>query len=84
MGVICGLLWIYFIVLFGRVILSWFPLQPDGVGAQVQGLLISLTEPVLGPLRRTIPPLRFGVTALDLSPIIVFVGLRILMSLLGC
>jgi len=82
--VICWVLLAYFLVLLLRVVLSWFPLQPDGVAAQAFGLTITLTEPVLGPLRRILPPLRLGNVALDLSPIVLFFGLRILMGLLGC
>ncbi|HRX81246.1 MAG TPA: YggT family protein, partial [Pirellulaceae bacterium] len=43
---------------------------------QIVQLLYQLTEPVLEPVRRTIPPLGM----MDLSPIIVFIGLRILQS----
>lgn len=84
MGLVCGFLTAYFIVVLGRVILSWFPMAPDGVGGQVYGVTVALTEPVLGPLRRTIPPLRLGATALDLSPLIVFFGIQILQAVIGC
>ena len=65
-----------------RIALSWFPLQPDGVAAQVFGLTVTLTEPLLGPLRRALPPLRLGTVAIDLSPIVVFVGIRILQGVI--
>jgi YggT family protein len=81
-GLICGLLLAYFLVLLLRIVLSWFPLAPDGIAAQAFGISITLTEPLLGPLRRAIPPLRLGGVAIDLSPIIVFVGIRILQGLL--
>jgi YggT family protein len=81
-GIICTLLLLYFLVLLGRVVLSWFPLDPDGIGAQVYGFLVGLTEPVLGPLRRAIPPLRMGTMALDLSPLIVFFGIQILRGII--
>jgi YggT family protein len=81
-GLICGLLLAYFLVLLLRIVLSWFPLQPDGIAAQLFGLTITLTEPLLGPLRRALPPVRFGSVAIDLSPIIVFVGIRIVQGLL--
>ena len=84
MGVVCGLLLAYFLVLLLRLVLSWFPLQPDGIAAQFFGLTITLTEPVLGPLRRVLPPLRLGGVALDLSPIVAFIALRILRGILGC
>ena len=65
--ILCQLLGLYVIVLFGRVILSWFPIAPGSGMAQIYGVLHTLTEPVLGPLRRILPPLG----AFDLSPLIV-------------
>jgi YggT family protein len=83
-GLICGLLYAYLLVLLGRVVLSWFPMAPDGAGSQVYRLTVGLTEPVLGPLRRALPMLRIGSMGLDLSPIIVFFGIQILLGVLGC
>ena len=68
------LLKLYSIILLGRILLSWIP-NLDRSNQIVQ-LLYQLTEPVLEPVRRTIPPLGM----MDLSPIIVFIGLRILQS----
>jgi YggT family protein len=84
LGLICGLLLAYMLVLLGRVVLSWFPMAPDGIGAQIYGLTVTLTEPILGPLRRALPFVRIGNMGLDLSPIIVFFGIQILLGLLGC
>lgn len=84
MGFVCFLLTAYLLVVIVRIVLSWFPLDPSGVMASVSHVLIILTEPLLGPLRRAIPPLRFGNVALDLSPIIVLVGLQILAAVIGC
>lgn len=84
MDLICPLLYAFLLVLLGRVVLSWFPMAPDGLGSQVYGLTVRLTEPVLGPLRRALPMLRIGSMGLDLSPIIVFVGINILLGVLGC
>ncbi len=50
--------------------------------ATVYGFLYAVTEPVLGPIRRLIPPMGVGGMGLDLSPIIVFFGLTILTSAL--
>jgi YggT family protein len=74
----CDLLTAYLIVIFGRIILSWFPLAPDSPMATVFGFLYSITEPVLGPIRRVIPPLGMGGMGLDLSPLIVIFGIQIL------
>ena len=74
MLLVCNLLSLYVIVLFGRIILSWFPLAPGGPMAAVFNVLYTLTEPVLGPLRRIIPPLG----PFDISPIVVFIGINVL------
>lgn len=67
-------------MVFGRVILSWFPISPGSALASVYSVLYAVTEPVLGPIRRVIPPMGVGGMGLDLSPIIVFFGLTILTS----
>ncbi len=84
MAVVCWLLQAYFYAIFLRIILSWFPVAPGGFVAALSSALYTVTEPVLGPLRRSIPPLRIGMMGLDLSPIIVIVGIRLLLGFLGC
>ena len=68
----------YVIIIFARVILSWFPITPGTPVASVARVLYALTEPVLGPIRRVLPPMRLGGMGLDLSPIIVLIGLQII------
>ena len=55
MKVLCAFLWLYTIVFWARAILSWFPVR-SGPMVQVQQVLHDLTEPVLAPVRRVIPP----------------------------
>jgi len=50
----------------------------------IRVFLDSITEPVLGPLRRAIPPLGIGGMALDLSPLILIIGLQVLLGVVGC
>lgn len=82
MSLIHLLLQIYVIVLFGRIILSWFPIGPGSGLEPVARVLYALTEPVLGPVRRALPPLRVGAVGLDLSPLIVLVGIQVLAQVL--
>jgi YggT family protein len=70
-------------VIFGRVILSWFPVTEGSALQGIDSFLRMLTEPVLGPLRRAIPALRVGGMAIDLSPmILIFVIYLVLFPLL--
>ncbi|MEM7094380.1 MAG: YggT family protein [Actinomycetota bacterium] len=78
MTIVCNLLLLYILIIFLRIVMSWFPINPDGAMATVHGFLHLLTEPLLGPLRRALPALQIGQVALDLSPIVVIFGLQIL------
>jgi YggT family protein len=70
---IAQLIQLYILAIFARIILSWFPLSPGGPMASVFSFLYTITEPVLGPLRRVIPPLG----GFDLSPIVALIGLQL-------
>ena len=70
---------LYTYVLVMYVIFSWVPRPPDGLRPFIIGVA-RLVEPLAAPLRRTIPPLRIGMVALDLSIIVLFFGVRILRS----
>jgi YggT family protein len=75
---ICTVLSIYSWIIFARILMSWVRVEPGTGLASVYSVLYNLTEPVLGPIRSVIPPMRMGVAALDLSPILVFVLILII------
>lgn len=66
---------LYSLVLLARVIASW--LDPWAY-SPISRLLVRLTEPLLGPIRRLLP--RSG--PVDLSPLILFLLLVLLSRLL--
>ena len=60
-----GALSVYSLLIFIRIIFSWGQVS---YGNRVMRFLVRATEPLLGPLRRIIPPLGF----MDISPIVAF------------
>lgn len=78
MDLICTLLNLYVLVILVRIVFSWIRVEPGTAVASIYSAVFNLTEPVLGPLRRAIPPVRLGMAALDLSPIIVLIGVRLI------
>jgi YggT family protein len=78
-GPVTLLLTIFLFVLFLHVIFSWVPRPPEPIVPFVLGVR-RVVEPLAAPLRRVIPPLRLGGVALDLSIIVLFIAVRILMS----
>jgi len=81
------LLTLYWLVLLGRIVFDFIISLNGGRGlsgmAILYGILYDLTEPVLRPIRRLLPPLRVGAVALDLSPFIVFVLIALLRNVVS-
>ncbi len=70
-----NLLRLYVFCVFGRIILSWFPVNPGSPIATLSGVLYSITEPVLGPIRRVLPSMGM----FDLSPMVVIFGVNLVL-----
>ncbi len=60
--------------------MSWFPVRPGTGLVELQHVLMQLTEPVLAPVRRVIPPAGM----FDLSFIVVLIAIEIFHGLIGC
>ena len=70
-----GLLAVYSLLIFMRIIFSWGASQTN----RVMLLLVRLTDPILVPFRRIIPPLGM----FDISPIVVLFLLRLLQEMVA-
>jgi YggT family protein len=80
--VVSGAIFIYQFLIFIRVMLTWVntdPYRPTVDHPLIQ-LLRRVTDPVLVPLRRLIPPI--GGT-IDITPIVVLILLEILRRILS-
>ncbi len=64
---------LYVVVLIARALLSWLPARPGTALYRLVRVLDALTEPVLRPIRRVLPPIRAGGMGIDLSIIIVVI-----------
>lgn len=86
--VLALVLWVYWLILIGRLILDWVQVfardwQPKGPLLIISEAIYTVTDPPLRFLRRFIPPLRFGQVALDLSFLVLILGVGILVSVLS-
>lgn len=73
---LCQILSLYVLVIFVRIVLSWFPLRGGGPMAKVYDVLWKATEPLLGYARRFLPPMG----GFDLSPIVVILFLQLVVG----
>jgi YggT family protein len=79
-------LWVAIVLLLARFVLDWVQLlarswRPQGWVAALCEALYSITDPPLRAVRGVIPPIRLGGAALDLSPMILLIGIWIVMSI---
>jgi YggT family protein len=75
--VLTYLLWLYLLLLVGRLIFSWIQAfsrswRPTGPVLVVAEAVFTATDPPLRLLRRFIPVVRLGTVALDLSFMVLF------------
>lgn len=68
------LYWVIFVLILARVILSWVNFG----SYELRDLIFRLTEPILAPIRRLLP----ASTGLDLSPMLVLIGVSVLRQIL--
>ena len=64
LGFVDALFWIYYVLIFARVIFSWVGLPSHGPLYEIFRFVFNVTEPYLGLFRRFLP--RMG--AIDFSP----------------
>lgn len=69
-------------ILLARIILAWIPSRPGGLLADITEVVYSITEPLLAPIRKIVPPIAMGAGYLDLSPIIFIMLLILLRGML--
>ncbi len=81
--ILVDLLEVYFVAIFVRIILTWFPVRPGTLVYRVETILAKITDPVLTPVRKLMPKFSAGSVALDLSPIVVLLVLGLVIGLLG-
>jgi YggT family protein len=83
--VLTYVLTIYLVVLIGRMIFGWVQVfsrewRPSGILLVLAEAIFTVTDPPLKFLRRFIPPLRLGMVAMDLSFMVLFIVVLILLE----
>jgi YggT family protein len=83
--VLTYVLTIYLVILVGRMIFGWIQVfsrdwRPTGIVLVLAEAIFTVTDPPLKFLRRFIPPLRLGRVAMDLSFMVLFIVVLILLE----
>jgi YggT family protein len=84
-ALLATVLLLFQIVLIARVVVDWVGVLSPAGGARIGGVrraVHAVTEPVIAPVRRALPPLRIGGLGIDLAFTVVFLGVVVLRSFL--
>jgi len=81
-----SLIGLYVYVLIGRLIFDYIQMfarswRPTGVVLLVAEAIYTVTDPPLRTLRRVIRPIRLGTVSLDLSFLVLIIGLQIIQNI---
>jgi YggT family protein len=68
-------LWVFCAI--ARAVLSWFPISYNSVAHRINTLLVRITEPVIAPVRRVIPPVGVGGVGVDMAFLVVILGIQL-------
>ncbi len=81
-------LWVFLLLLIVRLVMDYVMMfarsyEPRGLALVLLEVTYTVTDPPLKALRRVIPPLRIGGIALDLSFLVLFIAVQILINVVG-
>ncbi len=84
--IILFVLWIAVVLLISRFVLDWVQMlarqwRPSGLVAVLCEGIYSVTDPPLRAVRGVIPPIRLGAVVLDLSPMVLLIGIFVLQAI---
>lgn len=79
-------LYVYFLILIGRLVLDWIQVfarqwRPQGVILVVAETIYTLTDPPLRAIRKVIKPVRIGGVALDLAFLVLIIVVSLLLRI---
>jgi YggT family protein len=85
LALVSFVLLLFQMLLVARAVLDWSvalagPSMPGSIRSRLTRGVHAVTEPVLGPVRRVLPPLRFGGVGIDLSFVVVFLAVVLIRS----
>ena len=79
---ICALLQLYVFAIIGRVVLSWVAVPGHHPVGRIAAGLARVVDPPLRSISRALPAIPLGSVRLDLSPIVLLVGVTLVKGII--
>lgn len=77
---LCILLLLFQLAFLLRIVLGFFPLAPGGGVSSIRDLAVVVTDPVVMPIRRVVPPLG-GSVGIPVADILLLIGLQLIVTI---
>jgi YggT family protein len=87
LGIVSLALLLLQLLLVARAVLDWSvvlagPSASGSVRSRLTRGVHAVTEPILAPIRRVLPPVRLGTVSLDLAFIVLFIAIVVIRGLI--
>jgi YggT family protein len=88
LGIVSLVLLLAEVLLVARAVLDWStvlagPSASGSIRWRLSNGLRAVTEPILAPVRRILPPVRLGTVSIDLAFIVVFIAIVVIRGMIG-
>lgn len=78
MRLLCILIRAFEFIFLVRMVLSFFPIKDQTLAASARQLSLLVTDPVVAPIRRVVPPLPGAMAGFGIAELLVLIGLQLL------
>lgn len=79
---VCVLVLLFQFAFLLRLVLSFFPLESGSVFSSVRDVAVAVTDPVVWPIRRSVPPLPGAAAGFGVAELLILIGLQVLLLLI--
>jgi YggT family protein len=88
LGIVSLVLLLMQLLLVARAVLDWSvvlagPSASGSIRSRLSTGVRTVTEPILAPVRRFLPPVRLGTVSIDLAFFVVFIAIVVIRRLIG-
>lgn len=79
--ILCIPILLFEFVFLMRLVLSFFPIQHDSLWGGARSLSVAMTEPVVMPVRKAVPPLPGAFGGFGIAELLVLIALQVIIQI---
>jgi len=80
--ILCIVVLLFQLLFLLRLVLSFFPIQPDTAWGNLRSIAFTTTEPVVVPVRRVVPPLPGALAGFGIAELLILIALQLFVGII--